>query len=146
MIISFDLDDTLIAKNKFDLEKRNLFQKVFGLECIRAGTVNLFRKLRSEKHKIYIYTTSHRSTLRIKWTFYIYGVSVDNIINQQKHQRKIKKLNFNCSKFPPMFDIDIHIDDSEGVKMEGEKYGFRTIIITESDKNWTQTILNSISN
>ena len=43
-----------------------------------------------------------------------------------------------------MFHIDIHIDDSQGVKMEGEKYGFKTIIISETDENWTQTILKSI--
>lgn len=127
MIISFDLDDTLISKNKFRLEKPILFQRLFGLECIRLGTVDLFKKLKNEKHKIYIY-----------------GVSVDYIINQQKHQRKIKNLDFNCSKFPPMFHIDIHIDDSQGVKMEGEKYGFKTIIISETDENWTQTILKSI--
>ncbi|GAA3740962.1 hypothetical protein GCM10022422_25800 [Flavobacterium ginsengisoli] len=144
MIISFDLDDTLISKNKFKLEKPILFQRLFGLECIRLGTVDLFKKLKNEKHKIYIYTTSYRSVLRIKWTFYIYGVSVDYIINQQKHQRKIKNLDFNCSKFPPMFHIDIHIDDSQGVNLEGEKYGFKTIIISETDENWTQTILKSI--
>ncbi|MBZ4035205.1 hypothetical protein K6T82_10530 [Flavobacterium sp. 17A] len=144
MIISFDLDDTLIAKNKFGLEKRNLFQKLFGLECVREGTIDLFKELRAQKHKIYIYTTSYRTTFRIWLMFYSYGVSVNCIINQQKHLKKIKKLDFNCSKFPPMFKIDIHIDDSQGVKMEGEKYGFKTIIISETDKNWTQTILRSI--
>lgn len=144
MIISFDLDDTLIAKNKFKLEKINLFQRLFGFECVREGTIDLFRELRKQKHKIYIYTTSYRSEFRIRSMFYSYGVSIDCIINQQKHLRKIKKLDFNCSKFPPMFEIDIHIDDSQGVKMEGEKYGFKTIIIREADENWTKTILNLI--
>lgn len=144
MKISFDLDDTLIAKNKFTLEKINLFHKLFGIERIRKGTIDLFRILKKQKHKIYIYTTSYRSKWRIKWIFYSYGISVDCIINQQKHLRKIKKLDFKCSKFPPMFNIDIHIDDSLGVKMEGEKYGFKTIIISEKDEDWTQTILKSI--
>lgn len=144
MKISFDLDDTLIAKNKFKLERSNLLQKLFGIERIREGTVDLFKELKKQKHTIYIYTTSYRSELRIKCMFYSYGISVDYIINQQKHLSKIKKENFRCSKFPPMFKIDIHIDDSLGVELEGQKYGFQTIVISETDENWTQTILNKI--
>ena len=143
MIISFDLDDTLIS-NKFDIEKIYLFHKLFKIEKLRKGTIDLSKELKKQNHKVYIYTTSYRSIRRIKWMFYFYGLSVDYIINQQKHLRNIKKFDFNSSKFPPMFEIDIHIDDSQGVKIEGEKYGFRTIIISEFDENWTQTILKSI--
>jgi FMN phosphatase YigB (HAD superfamily) len=143
MIISFDLDDTLIS-NKFELEKSNLLQQFLGLENLRKGTVDLFRELKKQKHQIYIYTTSYRSESRIKWTFYSYGVSVDFVINQQKHQKSIRKKDMYCSKFPPMFNIDIHIDDSIGVEMEGHKYGFKTIIISEKDENWTQTILSNL--
>lgn len=144
MIISFDLDDTLISKNKFQLEKTNLFQQFFRIEGLRKGTIELFKEIKNRKHKIYIYTTSYRSESRIKWMFYSYGISVDFIINQQKHQKKIRKQNIYCSKFPPMYNIDIHIDDSIGVEMEGEKYGFKTIIISEKDEKWTQVILNEI--
>lgn len=143
MIISFDLDDTLIS-NKFELEKPNLFQRFFGLERIRKGTIDLFKELKKQKHQIYIYTTSYRSESRIKWTFYSYGISVDFVINQQKHQREINEKDIYCSKFPPIFNIDIHVDDSIGVEMEGLKYGFKTIIISETDENWTQTILSKI--
>ncbi|GGF15899.1 hypothetical protein [Flavobacterium limi] len=142
MIISFDLDDTLIAKNKFRLEKTNLFQQLFGIENIREGTIDLFKQIKKRNYKIYVYTTSHRSARRIKWTFCSYGIPVDFVINQQKHQKEIKKHNINCSKFPPMYNINIHIDDSVGVEMEGEKYGFKTIIISEKDEDWVQTILN----
>ncbi|RXM45581.1 hypothetical protein [Flavobacterium sp. YO64] len=144
MIISFDLDDTLIAKNKFELERKKIFQKLFKIERVRKGTITLFKELKKRKHKIYIYTTSFRSELRIRSMFYSYGISVDYIINQQKHQRKIKKLGFQCSKFPPMFGIDIHVDDLLGVKLEGEKFGFQTIIISETDQNWIQLILEAI--
>ncbi|SNR42662.1 hypothetical protein [Flavobacterium sp. ov086] len=144
MIISFDLDDTLISKNKFELEKSNLLQQFFGLENLRKGTIDLFRELKKQKHQIYIYTTSYRSESRIKGTFYSYGVSVDFVINQQKHQKSIRKKDIYCSKFPPMFNIDIHIDDSIGVEMEGQKYGFKTIIISEKDENWNQTILSNL--
>ena len=145
MIISFDLDETLISKSKFKLEKTNLFQQLLGIEGIRKGTIDLFKEIKKQKHKIYIYTTSYRSESRIKWTFYSYGISVDYVINQQKHQKNISKRNINCSKFPPIFNIDIHVDDSIGVQMEGQKYGFKTIIISETDENWTQIILSKIS-
>lgn len=107
MIVSFDLDDTLIANNKFDLEKVNLFQKLFKVERIRKGTLVLFKELKRRKNKIYIYTTSNRSVSRIMWTFYSYGVSIDYVINQQKHHKNMLKKKFSSSKFPPMFNIDI---------------------------------------
>ncbi|KIQ14706.1 hypothetical protein RT99_23015 [Flavobacterium sp. MEB061] len=144
MKVSFDLDDTLISK-KFELEKVSLFQKFLGIESIRKGTINLFKEIKKQKHEILIYTTSYRSELRIKWTFYSYGIPVDFVINQQKHQKKIRTTNIHCSKYPPMFHIDVHVDDSMGVEMEGQKYGFKTIIISETDKNWIQTVLNKIS-
>ncbi|KAF2326739.1 hypothetical protein [Flavobacterium ginsenosidimutans] len=144
MIISFDLDDTLILNNKFDLDKRNLFHKIFRIERLRKGTVVLFKELKKRKHKIYIYTTSHRSISKIKWMFYSYGISVDYIINQQKHQRSLLNKNIYCSKFPPSFNIDLHVDDSKGVQMEGDKYGFKVIVISETDKDWTQKVLKSI--
>lgn len=145
MILSFDLDDTLISKNKFELEKSNVFQRLLGLENLRKGTIDLFKELKKQKHQIYIYTTSYRSESRIKWTFYSYGISVDFVINQQKHQKTIRKKDIHCSKFPPVFNIDIHVDDSIGVEMEGQKYGFKTIIISETDENWTETILSKIN-
>ncbi len=145
MIISFDLDDTLISKNKFQLEKTNFLQRILGIESLRKGTIDLFKELKKQKHQIYIYTTSCRSESRIKGTFCSYGISVDYVINQQKHQKKSSKTNIRCSKFPPMFHIDIHVDDSIGVEMEGQKFGFKTIIISEIDENWTQTILSKIN-
>ncbi|MBF4483321.1 hypothetical protein [Flavobacterium sp. CSZ] len=143
MILSFDLDDTLIS-NKFELEKTNFLQRILGIECLRKGTIDLFKELKKQKHQIYIYTTSHRSESRIKWMFYSYGIAVDYVINQQKHQQKLRNTNIYSSKFPTVFNIDIHVDDSMGVEAEGKKYGFKTIIISETDKNWTQTILKKI--
>ena len=48
------------------------------------------------------------------------------------------------SKFPSQFGIDIHVDDSKGVAMEGEKYGFSTIIISDKESDWIQQILMNI--
>lgn len=143
MIISFDLDDTLISAI-FDTEKQSIIQKILGLEKIRYGTIELFKKLKSEGHTIYIYTTSFRSTIKTKLTFLIYGISINKVINQEVHDRTLKEKKTRTSKFPPAFNIDIHIDDSLGLKIEGERYNFKTIIVKVNDENWVDTILNEI--
>lgn len=144
MKISFDLDDTIVSNNRFPLEKETFWAKITGCERIRSGTVALFKALRNRKHTIYIYTTSYRSTLKIKLMFLSYSIPVDFIINQQLHDRKVKKKGKNISKFPPEFGIDIHIDDSAGVEMEGKKFGFKTIIISPDEGDWSNIILKKI--
>ncbi|MBF4473103.1 MULTISPECIES: hypothetical protein [Flavobacterium] len=144
MKISFDLDDTLISKTKFPLEKDTFFHQFFSFERIRLGTIDLFKKLKSENHEIYIYTTSFRSVSKIRLMFFIYGISVDGIINQQKHIKVLGEKSKTISKLPSKFGIDIHVDDSKGVEMEGERHDFKTIIISDNDKNWTNFILKNI--
>jgi hypothetical protein len=145
MTISFDLDDTLIPGTKrFETEKQTIIHRLFGLETIRLGTVELFKELRSKGHRIYIYTTSFRSTTKIKLTFYSYGIPVDTVINQQRHDRQLRENKTMMSKFPPAFNIDVHVDDSPGLRIEGQRFNFRTIIVAEHDKNWGQEILKSL--
>jgi hypothetical protein len=142
MVISFDLDDTLIpGRKKFETEKRSVFQKLCGIEPIRSGTIALINTLRKQGHFIYIYTTSLRSERRIWLTFYSYGIKLNGVINQKKHEKTLKNQSSLYSKYPPAFKIDIHIDDSAGVEIEGNRYNFKTIIIREDNKNWTNDIL-----
>jgi hypothetical protein len=143
MKISFDLDDTLIPGQKvFPTEPQNLFQKLLGIEPIRKGAVQLIKQLRDEGHTICIYTTSFRKPLSIRTAFLTYGISVDQIINQSKHDAVLKDKKNVYSKYPPAFDIDIHIDDSAGVAMEGEQFNFKTIIIGENNPHWVSDILS----
>ncbi len=145
MIISFDLDDTLISKTHFPLEKQNWLQRFLKIEGVRFGTKALFKALRSNNHHIYIYTTSYRSRFKIWLMFYTYGIPVDCIINQQLHIQRVLKKGKYISKFPLEFGIDIHIDDALGVKIEGDRHGFQTIIIAPDDEQWQATILNRIA-
>ena len=55
-----------------------------------------------------------------------------------------KRINMNSSKFPPAFKIDIHVDDSDGIRLEGERFGFKTIIVDPNDPSWTSKVMNSI--
>jgi FMN phosphatase YigB (HAD superfamily) len=141
--ISFDLDDTIISSSKkFETEPQNTLQRVLGLEKVRVGTIELMNDLKARKHKIYIYTTSLRSPTKIWFTFFLHGIKLNKIINQKAHERRLGQQAGNYSKYPPSFNIDIHVDDSEGVKVEGERHNFKTIIVSDLDTLWCTTILN----
>ena len=144
MTISFDLDDTLIPSTKlFDTERQNFLQKLFRTEKIRSGTIELIKELQQQGHNIYIYTTSYRSTYKIWWTFFSHGIKIDKIINQHIHNKVLGKNSKGYSKYPPAFNIDVHVDDSAGVKIEGERHNFRTIIVTENN-SWKDVIKQTI--
>jgi len=146
MNISFDLDGLLInGLKRFDVEKTGLLTRMLTSEQLRLGTVRLFKALRSSGHYVHIYTTSLRSPLKIRMLFWAHGLSVDKVFNKTFHDRRIRDLPVSSSKYPPMFGIDLHIDDSEGVGIEAEKFGFRVLIIEEQDTQWTETILHEIS-
>ena len=142
MIISFDLDDTLIPGAKqFATEKRSIFQRLLGIEEIRVGTVELIKACQRKGHKVYIYTTSLRSVQKISWMFYTYGIRLDKVINVTLHDRMLSNKQSKPSKYPPAFGIDLHIDDAEGVELEGRRFNFRTMIIHPGNTHWTDDIL-----
>lgn len=146
MIISFDLDDTLVSNHPDFLKTSGyFFTSLLRKEHLRKGTIGLFKILKKEKHRIYIYTTSLRSTRYIRFLFLSYGLWPDKIINKQKHDRVLGEQRNMASKLPNRFNIDIHIDDLEGVGIEGAKFGFRTLIIQPFDKNWTEKVLTVVS-
>lgn len=146
MVISFDLDDTLIPGIKqFPTIKRNLIQRLWRIEKLRTGTIELMKACQEQGHKVYVYTTSYRKPSKIKWMFYSYGIKLDRIINQEIHYQVLKGQSIKPSKFPPAFNIHLHIDDSKGVEMEGVRHNFRTFIVSEDNHNWTADILHTIA-
>jgi hypothetical protein len=145
MVISFDLDDTLIpGVKRFETESQSLFQRVLGIEKIRTGTVQLIKDLQDRGHTVFVYTTSFRKPRKIRFMFRTYGIKLDKIINQTMHDRTLGRDCKRYSKYPPAFGIDIHIDDSKGVEMEGMRFNFRTIIVSEDQNNWESYIFRSI--
>jgi hypothetical protein len=46
----------------------------------------------------------------------------------------------HCTKHPPSFGIDLLIDDSEGVRIEGERHGFRMLMVAPEDAQWTAKV------
>lgn len=75
----------------------------------------------------------------------ISGIRVAFVINEKLNRQKLNRSNVSASKFPPAFGIHLHIDDSKGVAIEGERLNFRTIIIEKEQINWTSDILKNVS-
>ena len=83
MIISFDIDNTLIPySNEFEVEALNIFAKLIGAEPLRKGTKELFRLLEKQGHELWIYTSSYRSIFHLKKTFNAQGLYPSRFINE----------------------------------------------------------------
>ena len=150
MRIAFDLDDTLIpGAYPFATEPppRGLLAWWLQPEPLRRGTVQLFRELWQAGHEVWLYTTSLRKPLETKIAFYSYGARVRKVINDDIHRRHMSRLGNafkSCTKYPPAFGIDVLIDDSECVFLEGRQFGFATILLRPEDDDWIHTVKSGL--
>jgi len=138
--VAFDLDDTIILPNSEyteEISQYKLLAKIFKVEKLRLGTKEIFNFFEEENCELWIYTTSYRSIRYIKWLFLVHGIKLNGIVNQEIHK---KNVFINVSKYPPAFNIDILVDDSKGVLIEGSKYNFQVIQIDSDNLNWVEKI------
>ncbi|RNI27515.1 hypothetical protein EFA69_15425 [Rufibacter immobilis] len=103
------------------------------------------KRLKAEGHQVFIYTTSFRSASYIRWLFLTYGIWLGGIINQRRHNRTLAAEAKNFSKYPPGFGIDLHVDDSKGVEMEGERFWFLTLLVSEEEKQWQERVIMHVN-
>ena len=92
--------------------------------------------------RIWIYTSSDRSTHYLKSWFGSVGIPIEGVINQTLHERMVGLRG--PSKYPPAFRIDLHIDDSLGVAMEGADHQFAVLVVSPEDPDWTVKILGEV--
>ncbi len=149
MRISFDLDDTLICYNPVvpcEPNRVPFFLRSWFEEPLRRGTVELMQELTRQGHSIWIYTSSYRPPRQVKYWFRFYGIKVDAVINQELHEKVVGRgpLGRYASKYPPAFDIDLHVDDLEGLRLAGEERGFRVIIVSMNDESWAERVLEAV--
>ncbi|HEX8957572.1 MAG TPA: hypothetical protein VF798_14925 [Burkholderiaceae bacterium] len=45
------------------------------------------------------------------------------------------------SKNPKAFGIDLHVDDSQGVFLEGQRFGFQVVVVSLDDGAWDTQVL-----
>lgn len=144
--ISFDIDDTLACLPHHspaeDSKLPDFVHRWLG-EPLRSGTRSLIRDLRRQGCSIWIYTSSGRTPSYIRRWLMLYGIRVDGVVNSDRHNHALTEHAFEKmpSKFPPAFDIDLHVDDSDGVRIEGDDHGFRVVVICPKDKRWAQKVL-----
>lgn len=140
MRLAFDLDNTLVRNNhNFPLEQPRwpLLSRLLGEEGLRQGIARAAGLCRAHGLEIWVYTTSYRSVWHIRRLFWLHGICLDGVVNQQRHNREVR---VRCTKYPPTFGITLLVDDSEGVRLEGERYGFRVVVVQPEDLNWVNTV------
>jgi hypothetical protein len=149
MRLSFDLDDTLICYQKnVPCERARIpfFLKPWINEPLRLGTRELIAELKQRGWDVCICTSSYRSPWLVRLWFACYGISIGRVITQdtyEAHLRRYPAARFP-SKNPRLFGIDLHIDDSDGVRREGEQYGFDVVVVSPDDLAWTQSVLQEV--
>lgn len=134
--IAFDLDNTLIRSGyDFPIEKpkRRLASYFVSYEPLREGITELVERCAAAGYRPCVYTSSYRSVFYIKRMFWLYKIKLDIVVNQAKHDAHVR---VRSSKYPPAFNIDILVDDSPGLSIEGERFHFNTIIIQPENNNW----------
>ncbi|MGF1579409.1 MAG: hypothetical protein ACFCD0_08610 [Gemmataceae bacterium] len=140
MHISFDIDDTLICYHPEIPQEPNRIPWLFRHwlhEPLRLGARDLLQELCRLGCRISIYTTSYRSRKSLKWMMWFYGIRIQEVINQYVHDDTFRRDQRRPpSKWPSIFGIDLHVDDSEGVAIEGKEYGFDVVVVDPFDRNW----------
>jgi hypothetical protein len=148
LVISFDLDDTLICYQPSVPCEPNrvpwVLRHWFG-EPLRLGTAALLRELAGRGIRVWVFTSSYRSPLYIKWFFRFYGIRLSGVVNQELYDRLVtREFRWRPSKYPPAFGIDLHVDDSPGVGMEGEQHGFNVLVVRADDQRWAEQVLAAV--
>lgn len=149
MRISFDLDDTLICyRSATAYEPRPAwYRRMFASEePLRLGAVSLMHALRGRGCELWVYTTSYRSPGSVRRWLRSYGIRVKRVVNQDVHDRYLKRgpNDYPPSKNPSAFGIDLHVDDSEGVRIEGHQHGFRVVVVAPDDPAWVEKVLAAV--
>lgn len=141
--LSFDVDDTLVCPPTVPTEQPvPRWRRWWYAEGLRLGTRSLMGQLLRRRCEIWIYTTSYRSPRYLRGWFRCFGVPVSGVVNQARHDRIVGRSG--PSKLPPAFGIDLHVDDSEGVALEGERYGFSVVVVSPDDPDWTARVLQAV--
>lgn len=145
MRLAFDLDNTLIRCGHdfpLDAPRRRILVRLLSSEPLRQGLKALVDYCRQRDCEVWVYTTSYRSSWRIRKLFWLHGIRLDGVVNQQRHDREVQ---VRCTKHPPSFGIDLLIDDSEGVRIEGERHGFRVLVIAPEDARWVEKVRTALN-
>ncbi len=145
MKVSFDLDGVLFVNpEECEVEPALRFplNRLFP-DRLRKGTVQLIHELRSRKFEVWVYTSSFRTVTYIRALFRNYHVTLDEIINAQRHEVEVqvKHKQRLPDKMPGYYRIGLHVDDENHVMEQSHLYGFRALQIAGPDPDWAEKVL-----
>ena len=145
MRISFDLDEVLFvspANHKTEPELRFPLNKRYQ-ERLRYGTADLIKRLQGLGYEVWIYTSSFRSERYIRSLFRCYGVSLDGVVNGDRHQAEVQRDRREAmpTKMPNRYGISLHVDDEAIVATYGKTYGFDVFQLDAQDDDWEEKII-----
>jgi hypothetical protein len=141
--ISFDVDDTLVCAPHVPMEQfLPRLHRLWYTENLRRGTKSLMMELLRRRHQLWLYTTSYRSPRYLLGWFKCLGIPLEGVVNQVRHEKTVGRQG--PSKYPPAFGIDLHVDDSEGVALEGKSHGFRVVVVSPEDPDWVARVLGAV--
>ncbi len=143
MRISFDIDDTLVCDPSVPTERCvRWWSRWWYREPLRRGTKALMQELLSGGHELWIYTTSYRPARYLRGWFRSFGVPLYGVVNQHRHESVVGRQG--PSKYPPAFGIDLHVDDSEGVGLEGKQHQFAVVVVSPADLDWAARVQEAV--
>jgi hypothetical protein len=146
MRISFDLDDTLICYQPGARYEPNAVPRLLRWwvnEPLRLGAAALLRDLAAANHELWVYTTSYRDPFAVRWWLRCYGAPVRYVLNQSRHDRLVGRRG--PSKDPSRFGIDLHVDDSWGVWVEGREHHFHVAVVLPDDPDWAAKVRDAVA-
>jgi hypothetical protein len=145
--IAFDLDDTLILYgDEYPTEPSvpHWLRPWFG-EPLRAGTRTLLRELQALGCDIWVYTTSGRGPAHLRLWFLLMGVPLGGVVNCDRHEALMRTGRHpKCTKYPPAYNIDLLVDDSDWVAREGSRHGFEVLLVSPDDTQWAERVLSIV--
>jgi hypothetical protein len=142
MRIAFDIDGTLtpLGDGQFSSVHLPFPMRMVFREPLREGAIQLMRELHADGHDLWIYTSSLRSKSYIYLWFLLFGIRLGGAINGDTHSSAVRDRPARPSKFPPAFGIDLLIDDSAGVEIEGKAHGFTVLVVEPGDMDWAAKV------
>jgi len=69
---------------------------------------------------------------------------LDGVVNQVIHDTDGRGMGRGPSKACHRYEIALHVDDSEGVREEGERHGFAVVVVEPADEQWVGKVLERV--
>ncbi len=149
--ISFDLDDTLVVYGDAapcEPCRIPFLLRLYLRDPLRAGSRDLLHSLHDRGVEIWVYTTSRRSEFAIRlWWWFNRLPRLSGVVNQARHEQAMRRLGVANppTKLPGHWQIDVHVDDSDGVRQEqSAHHAVRVVVVAPTDEMWATKVVDVI--